>query len=186
MGMDVYGLDPIIKEGTSKPEMPDFNQLSDEDRQAYFNAVDLYERENPGVYFRANVWWWRPLWMYITDICEDVISEQDIEMGHSNSGYEYSADVCKVIEERLAMAIESNAHHMYERDYKQLLDQLEQVKCQHCNGTGTRDDKFVQGECNACHGTGKTDDWRKSYPFAAEVVEDFHKFVKNSGGFKIC
>ena len=84
------------------------------------------------------------------------------------------------------MAIESNAHHMYERDYKQLLDELEQVECQHCNGTGTRNDKFVQGECNVCHGTGKTDDWRKSYPFAAEVVEDFHKFVKHSGGFKIC
>ena len=64
MGMDVYGIDPKLKPGSKKPDMPDFKDLSNEERDMYFDAVYEYETNNPGVYFRANIWTWRPLWQY--------------------------------------------------------------------------------------------------------------------------
>jgi len=154
MGMDVYGLEPKIT--GEHPEMPDFSDLSKEERQEYFNAVEKFERSNPGYYFRSNIWWWRALCMYVCDLCEDVLSQEDIDGGHVNEGYEITKDKAAVMEERMAGAIEINAHHMYERDYMAALDELPK------------------------------DDIRSSYPFAAEVVEDFYQFVKHSGGFKIC
>ncbi len=40
-----------------------------------------------GEYFRHNVWAWRPLWTLITYTCENILSEEDIKMGHYNSGH---------------------------------------------------------------------------------------------------
>jgi hypothetical protein len=60
MGMDVFGISPVIKRGSSKPEWPGFTATEDE-KETYFEATQQYEDDNPGVYFRANVWSWRPI-----------------------------------------------------------------------------------------------------------------------------
>ena len=190
MGMDVYGIDPKLKPGSKKPDMPDFRDLSDEERDVYFDAVYEYETNNPGVYFRANIWTWRPLWQYACDLMHDVYSDEDVAGGSVNSGYAITKANAMVLSDRLNMAIEENAHHMYERDYKAMQDALPQVECEICEGAGMR--QYERNEnvtelapCNACEGTKLRDDWRKSYPFDAEFVEEFARFVEQSGGFKI-
>ena len=61
MGMDVFGLNPKIKPHSAKPEEPDWELSSREQRKSYFDADDKYKSENPGIYFRANIWAWRPI-----------------------------------------------------------------------------------------------------------------------------
>lgn len=190
MGMDVYGLNPTIKNGSVKPSMSNFKDLTDEERQHYFDETEKYESDNPGVYFRANVWRWRPLWQYACDLMHDAFTQEDVAGGSVNSGYAITSDKASVLSERMEMAIEANAHHMYERDYKAMQDSLPQVECEICDGVGMRQYEREENitelaPCNSCDGSKLRDDWRKSYPFYAETVEEFALFVKNSGGFEI-
>ena len=72
MGFDIYGLAPKTK--GKKPEI-DWSKATDKDKDAYFKAMDKFEEENPGYYFRNNVWWWRPLGELIHDKCGDLLSD---------------------------------------------------------------------------------------------------------------
>ena len=68
MGFDIYGIKP--RENTIKPEIlkKDWYKLEQqEEKDKYFDAKNKYEEENPGQYFRNNVWWWRPLWDYVCE-----------------------------------------------------------------------------------------------------------------------
>ena len=100
MGMDVYGLNP--KKNTKMPEVikeipegkdwyDSYTLLSKEERNVYHAAKDKYYEDNPGVYFRNNVWYWRPLWDYV---CQhvDSLTEEDRMDGHSNSGHQISEE----------------------------------------------------------------------------------------------
>lgn len=58
MGMDIFGIAPV-KVG----EMPDINyeESNKEQRDQYRIDLNAWEKANPGYYFRANVWSWRPI-----------------------------------------------------------------------------------------------------------------------------
>ena len=46
-------------------------------------GMDVYgerPRTNKGEYFRNNVWWWRPLWNYVSVECSDIITKKDIQL----------------------------------------------------------------------------------------------------------
>ena len=64
MGVDIYGRKPIVK--SERPEQIDYQASTDDQKQKYWNKVDEWEDENPGVYFRSNWWGWRPICM----LCE--------------------------------------------------------------------------------------------------------------------
>jgi len=117
MGMDVYGLKP--KMNTEIPEvlkdMPEgkdwfdaFNKMSKEQKDIYYEAKDKHYEDNPGVYFRNNVWYWRPLWDYV---CKNVTSltEEDREHGHSNSGHQISEEKAITIAGVLYAMLEDGA-----------------------------------------------------------------------------
>ncbi len=61
MGMDVYGIKPVIQRHSVKPVRPNWTTATVEEKSVYFEATQKYEVENPGVYFRANCWSWRPI-----------------------------------------------------------------------------------------------------------------------------
>jgi len=86
MGFDIYGIEP--KQNTIEPKIlgKDWQELNDKQREQYFEAKEKHETENPGRYFRNNVWWWRPLWAYVCSICEDVMTEEEQLAGTDNSG----------------------------------------------------------------------------------------------------
>ena len=85
MGYDVFGLNP--KENTPKPAIlsGDVWKMEEEEKKEYFEASNKWEAENKGVYFRNNVWWWRPLWNYVCEVCEDVMSQEDVAAGCQRS-----------------------------------------------------------------------------------------------------
>ena len=182
--MDVYGENPKLI--SARPVQPDFGDATQEEKDQYFNDLEEFERTNVGYYFRNNVWWWRPLWMYVADVCSDVLSEEEVEAGHSNSGYLYTEEQAEKIAQLLQRELILGNTLEYQKEYQDELDNLEQVDCNLCNTTGVRNDDYVQGQCNGCAGTGKTDSFAKSYPFDAENVQEFQRFVQASGGFRVC
>ena len=177
MGMDVYGLNPT----TTAPAQPNHDDFDSEDWKAYYDGQSL-----SGQYFRNNVWWWRPLWDYVANLCSEVISEEDFNAGHHNSGHVIGKEQCEYIAERLAHELLNGGAEQYKKDYEKKLSELPLEECTICNGSGQRDDEHVQGECNGCQGEGKRKDSETGYPFEVSNVKEFYTFVKNCGGFEIC
>jgi len=184
MGMDVYGLNPVLK--GARPEIDWSSNPSEEEKQAYFKASDAWHAENQGAYFRNNVWWWHPLWEFVCIACDDVLSEEAKHKGTFNEGYQYDAETALIIADRLKEALEGGSVQVYAEQRQAHLDSLPLETCNLCNGTGVRDDEYVQGKCNNCDGTGKVKNWDAHYPFDADNVKEFEQFCRLSGGFEIC
>ena len=184
MGFDLSGLSPNITR--PEPELPPFPERTDKDWEEYHD----WQEENCGTYFRNNVWWWRPLWQFVTGVCEGILTEKDIERGSFNDGHKISKTKANRIATKLYAMIDNGQVKEYEDEYKKDLASLEQVDCEICDATGKRQEPPKTGagdrECNGCGGTGKKDDWAKSYPFSEDNIRQFANFCANSGGFRIC
>jgi hypothetical protein len=180
MGMDVYGLNPT----TEAPPQPDENMPEEWREKAWQDYFDGQAKS--GQYFRNNVWYWRPLWDYVYELCSEVITEEDYDLGHHNSGHEIDAETCKYIANALKIELNNGGVESYKVLYDRALEALPLVECNICNGTGQRDDEYVQGDCNGCEGKGERKDSRTSYPFTVDNVKEFQHFVENCGGFSIC
>ena len=152
-------------------------------------GFDLYGRNakvDKSEYFRNNVWWWHPLWDYVCDVCEDILTEEDMHAGHFNEGHEIDEDKARRIAQRLFELIEEGKVQKYSVDYKERLNRLPDEGCEICSGTGKRNDEFVKGQCNACKGKGEVRPFQTNYPFDIENVRKFAEFCRDSGGFEIC
>ena len=150
MGFDLSGMNPNVTR--PQPELPPFTDRTDKDWEKYQD----WQEENCGVYFRNNVWWWRPLWNFVTCTCENVLTDKDVEKGSFNDGHKISKTKANRIASRLYSMINNGQVREYEREYKKHLDSLNEK------------------------------DWDKSYPFSEENVRQFANFCANSGGFTIC
>jgi len=128
--------------------------------------------------------------MFVSNSCEDILTEKDIERGSWNDGHKISKTKAGKIAKKLHSMIEDGRVKEYEDRYNKDLASLEQKDCDICEATGKRQEPPKTGagdvECNGCNGTGKTDDWAKSYPFSEDNVREFANFCANSGGFTIC
>ena len=150
MGFDLSGLNPNMTR--PEPKLPPFPERTDKDWEKYHD----WQEENCGTYFRNNVWFWRPLWNFVTGVCDDILTEKDIEKGSFNDGHKISKTKANKIAKRLFKLIKNGDVNLYEKSRKEYLDGL--------------NDK----------------DWNKSYPFYEENVRRFANFCANSGGFRIC
>ena len=150
MGFDLSGINPNVSR--PEPELPPFPERTDKDWEKYHD----WQEENCGTYFRNNVWFWRPLWNFVTGVCDDILTEKDIERGSFNDGHKISKTKANRIAKRLFKLIKNGDVNLYEKSRKEYLDGL--------------NDK----------------DWNKSYPFYEENVRRFANFCANSGGFRIC
>ena len=103
MGMDVYGLKPRTKNPCPNPqdytnrnlageEWEKIQKLTKKQKDKYYQDKWEYEEKNPGVYFRNNVWWWRPLWDYCKGVCPNIITEEKWGEGHHNSGCSFTEE----------------------------------------------------------------------------------------------
>lgn len=84
--MDIYGLNPKLR--GEKPNI-DWENSTDVERELYFQESQQFQSENPGVYFRANVWSWRPMAEVILICAEEygtTLPPELIEEIHTNSG----------------------------------------------------------------------------------------------------
>ena len=185
MGFDLSGMNPNLT--TPEPTLPPFTERTDKQWAEYHD----WQEDNCGVYFRNNVWWWRPLWSFVTGMCANILTEKDIRLGGYNDMHKISKTKAGKIAKRLHSMIEDGRVKECEDVHNKELASLEQVDCDTCGATGRRNKPPKPGagdyqECNGCNGTGKKDDWAKSYPFSEENVREFANFCSNSGGFRIC
>ena len=153
MGMDVYGLNPNLK--SKRPDI-DWSVATEEERKEYFNTLDQWHADNRGAYFRNNVWWWHPLWTYVCHICDDMLSEETKNLGHSNDGHQIDDATATDIANRLLREIETGKTEAYATAYEAERSQLDD------------------------------DDSDKNYPFSTDNVKEFEIFCRLSGGFEIC
>ena len=168
MGMDVHGLNP--KENKTFDEFPVLKEMASmkfedkwkileadkEKTSIYWKQKDEFDKANPGVYFRNNCWWWRPLWNYCYNIDNlGLISHEVFESGHSNSGAGLNDEDAKLLCALLLSEIASGRTIKYQAEYQQQLDDLDK------------------------------DDFDRHYPFDVENVRDFALFCLESGGFEI-
>lgn len=58
MGVDISGRNPVTR--SKKPEIS-WETATEKEKGKYFKLIDTWRSENPGSYFRANWWSWRPL-----------------------------------------------------------------------------------------------------------------------------
>jgi len=186
MGFDLHGVAPKINEPESAIlKQHSWASVPEDVKKDYWAASDKHEELNPGIYFRNNVWWWRPLWEYVCNICDDILTQKDMEKGGYNNAATISKTKAIKIAARIMKENKSGNLDKYAQDYAATVARMEKEDCTHCNGTGIRDDEHVQGKCNACT-NGKREPWAASYPFTVENAIEFAKFAKESGGFQIC
>ena len=149
MGFDLTGLNPNLTR--PEPELPPFPERTSEDWEIYTD----WQEENCGTYFRNNVWFWRPLWNFVTGCCADILTEKDIESGYMNDGHRISNTKSKRIASRLRKFFKDGSVDAYESWYTRKISQLDEK------------------------------DWNKNYPFSIDNLREFEKFCENCGGFEI-
>ena len=132
-----------------------------------FDLYGIHARSKKGEYFRNNVWWWRRLWSFVAQECSDILTEEEIENGSFNNGYEYSQETAEKIAERLTECVKDGRAKEYSANIKKLIKQAKKTN----ETSSIGDDSF---------------DWNESYPFTITNVKEFATFCKNSGGFTIC
>jgi hypothetical protein len=199
MGFDLYGVKPKIKEGSVKPDRPDWNTATEIERDEYFSAMEKFETENKGYYFRNNVWWWRPLAEFVINytLCVD---KKDIPNWHHNDGH--------LVDEKTAKQIAKQLFHLLNtgkvKEYQEKHTEQRELAKKHNEKLSK---KFDALEKKVKKLTGKKDiapsnypepyhseweklydekDFRESYPFSESNVKEFAEFAEQSGGFTIC
>ena len=69
MGVDISGRNPIIR--GVKPTI-DWDDASEKEKDAYWKKSAKWEKKNPGDYFRANWWSWRPIVGLVNELNLDI------------------------------------------------------------------------------------------------------------------
>ena len=183
MGFDLHG----EREFKGAPEIDWEKDPSFEEKEEYFTARQLFERDNPGYYFRNNVWYWRPLWQYVCNMCEDIVTLEDAERGNYNDYHLITKTKAVRIAKRLEKSIKNGDLQKWEQEREQTLAELGMVECDICEGTGYRnmDDSNTPTICNACKGKKEKPHFMTGYPWDRENLKQFIEFCKDSGGFRI-
>ena len=167
MGFDLHGMNPVIREGEDLKTPDNLWKLPKEKRQKYFEKKWAFEENNPGTYFRNNCWWWRSLWDYVYNECDDILTENDWNSGHYNDGHIISEEKAVQIGKRLNELIESGKAEAYVKSHEQERKEAEEGN----KGLKCGDDGY---------------NWSSSYPLSLENIQSFAVFCSESGGFDIC
>ena len=190
MGVDISGLNPTIL--SERPESIDFENVTDAEREIYWEAVNKWKEENPGEYFASNWWAWRPIHM----LCEIVSRKYQLRVNTNgwgeNSGYGLrSPKKC----EELANALEDHINTHLTEGLKEDNDRIYLCMGSWCTDEG----KFLSQEVD--------DKLQEQYPFGSvlfngvvledgtvaypshgtslEHLKNWIAFLRNCGGFEI-
>ena len=189
MGFDLYGIEPV--NGQFIPKEPDWELAKQKDREKYWDACDEHDIKYPGRYFRNNVWYWRPLWLFIcSEVAPDTLSEEDKDHGHYNDFYPIDKDKAIYIADKIDELDEAGVLDEYEINWEKNKEETEDEPCTHCDESNKKfeDRASLQSDllgCHVCNGTGMVRPFDTNYIFEASNVREFGKFARGSGGFTI-
>lgn len=158
-----------------------------------------------GEYFRNNVWYWSPLWTYVTQTYAHLLPA-DTSQGFYNDGYALDAPCCALLAKALTEDLANGRVQTYETEFNRCRSELPLDDCGFCDGTGIRTDHVgethqmptaelppvmaiivgrTHGTCNACQGLGKLESAEASYHFTVDNVREFAQFLMDCGGLTI-
>ena len=154
-----------------------------------FDLSGVKPSSTKGEYFRNNVWWWHPLWDYVSHLCHKQLTPKQREHGHYNDGIKIPATKAAAIGNMLLEEIASGRTETYAMEYAAAMKNLEPEPCEICGGTGKRKQPPDVGPgtmpCNGCGGKGEREPFVTNYPFSVENVKEFAEFCLESGGVGI-
>jgi hypothetical protein len=159
-----------------------------------FDLSGRHPQSEKGSYFRNNCWWYRPLWNFVNEVCNDILTQKDYDSGNYNDGHFITKLKSKKITKRLTELLDSGEVMKYEKSYREHIDSIPLEDCEYCKGSGTRTWDDGDRNCNVCNTEwtrkdgipiGKKKSFETSYPFEEGNVREFRDFVKDSGGFEI-
>lgn len=189
MGVDISGIAPqVIGE---RPEQPDWDSATQYEKDMYFNSLDLWKSNNPGVYFGSNWWTWRPIHA-IADMAISLVGLPfDTSLWGENSGGGLKTqEECDQLADAIDLFMDLNNANMHDMEDMFYL----------CLGSWTTaSGRFIPTEV--------TDKLNQDYPigtikYQGVVTEDgtlafpshcvpfyyvtnFVTFLRNCGGFEI-
>ena len=203
MGFDLYGERPTVKTGTVKPKEIDWDTATEEDKKVYWELQDKFRAENPGDYFRANVWGWRPIWSFVCEVCPDILTEEDFKRGQYNDNHlieeDRARDIAKRLRNKMDLARERQKQYETEAPAKEkfnkmledagryIFEEISKPKTPLITCPGDMEihdpENYKRWETLVHSGNIKFDEM--SYPIDADFIEEFANFAEHSGGFRI-
>lgn len=134
------------------------------------------------LYFRANVWYWRPLWSLVEDLCGDQMTQSQQEAGHYNDGITIDNNMSILIGNQLKEALDNGTFKKFKEEHENHKNNIPKDDCKRCLQHST----IINPSCGNCEGSGKTDNIMTAYHYDEELTQEFAEFCLNSGGFEIC
>jgi len=199
MGFDIYGLNPKLK--GKRPKIDWDKKPTKAEADQYFKDVEKFEKENPGYYFRNNVWWWRPLADFVLWLADkEFTTDKDREGWHNNGGYRVDEKKAKFIAELLEASIDEGIAKRMEDENKRKMkkaklhnlevakkhDELQKIVKERTGKDNLVPADYPEPFNSQWNDIQKMTDYGAHYPFSVENVKDFAKFCRESGGFEIC
>jgi len=187
MGMDIYGRNPQLK--SNAPEI-DWTSANEEEQKAYFEHMNEFEKDNPGRYFRANLWSWRPIHMLIEHVNQFYNLGIDTSEYGTNSGAGLETqEECDDLANTLEYILQSDENMEDEGDRVYL----------HLGMWVNEDGNFLRDEVSEALNseyemgtimytpvvTDKGEIVKPAWSTSKEHLEDFIKFLRHCGGFEI-
>jgi len=212
MGYDLYGLNPqengdeplqltkLKSTFQDKSGWMKFDKMNQKQKDDYFKLSDEVDNENPGRHFRNNVWWWRPLWNYVCEQCQDFLTVKDMSGGGSNDGHKISNTKALKISKRLSKLIAEGLVDEEDRrmslliakarasnqEIKEQMDDINKEVNKNHVGNSIVPANYPEPYYTNWKTLQSQHDWDGDYPFDKDNIKNFAKFCKESGGFEIC
>ena len=205
MGFDLYGKKPIEREFKHQERYNELSSMSYEERSKkslndeYFELTEQYEELNHGAYFRNNVWWWRPLWNFVCNTCDDFLTDKDMDFGHSNDNHFINKSKSLKIAKKLQSFVDDGTVDKVQKINEKIREESKkknhelQVKIDELNDKVIKETGKELAPIDYPNKYKKQwdklyaqRDWDASYPFHKDNVVNFIQFCKESGGFYIC
>ena len=203
MGFDLHGENPTIKTGTVRPKEIDWDTATDKEKEKYWDLQNKFRDANPGEYFRANVWGWRPIWEFVCEVCPDILTEEHYTKGQYNDNHLIEADrardIAKRLREKMDLARDRQKKYEAEAPNKDkfntmlenaatfLYNEISKPKTPLITCPGDMQihdpENYKRWETLINYNNIKFDEM--SYPIDADFIEEFANFAEHSGGFRI-
>ena len=203
MGFDLHGENPTIKEGTVRPKEINWDTTTQKEKEIYWKAQDKFRKANPGEYFRANAWFWRPIWNFVCEVCPDILTEEDFKRGQYNDNHlieeDRARDIAKRLREKMDLARDRQKKYEAEAPNKDkfntmlenaatfLYNEISKPKTPLITCPGDMQihdpENYKRWETLINYNNIKFDE--TSYPIDADFIEEFANFAEHSGGFRI-
>jgi hypothetical protein len=189
MGVDISGIAPqIIGE---RPELSNWDTATKYEKERYFNSLDIWMTNNPGVYFRASWWSWRPIYAIALMAIKDANLPFDTAYWDSNDGMGLKTqEECDQLADAIEKFMSSKNADMQDDDDRFYL----------CLGSwttvsGSFVPSDVEDKLNEKYPIGTilyqgvvTDDGTLTFPSHCATlsqITNFKNFLRKCGGFEI-